>query len=50
MMKILPEIETTCKAPIIYVHQEGAFSGARSLILVVISVSSLLRRKDMRLL
>jgi hypothetical protein len=41
-MKILPETEKTCKTPIIYGHQEGAFSEAPSLTLVVIRFSLLL--------
>jgi|APFre7841882724_1041349.scaffolds.fasta_scaffold38653_1 hypothetical protein len=49
-MKILPEIEKTCKKTIISVSQEGAFSRARSLILVVISVRILLRGEGMGLL
>jgi len=46
MIRILAEIEKTCKTSIMYVYQEGAFSRTRSLTLVVINVRILLRDKE----
>jgi hypothetical protein len=45
-MKIVPEIGNTCKTPIMYIHQKRVLSRTRSLTLVAISVSSLLRGNE----